>query len=228
MFLCHKLPQEIPRPITSYGALDLPTYHLDLTPFIPVLTDGKPHNITLDVASAEPDHQINQNWFVSGLLQVKLDSSTVPTTGKITRYEASDFATSSVSGSASGLEVNFTLSASHNVHIEAEIIAGSGARTEVVFSQSLQYANVQNYLHNFTIQVRFCERQTAVTVLTHFGLVESLPGHLWSGLFDAQWRDCAAGYFLLSSHRQLYRHIAGRLILCVLAIESSPLINPFF
>ncbi|KAI9452296.1 peptide N-acetyl-beta-D-glucosaminyl asparaginase amidase A-domain-containing protein [Lactarius psammicola] len=143
------------RPITSYGALDLPVYHLDLTPFIPILTDGKPHKITLDVASAEPDHKINQNWFLSGLLQVKLDSSTLPTMGKITRYEAPDFATSSVSSSASGVDVSITLNASRSIHIEAEIIAGSGTRTEVVFSQNLGYTNVQNYLRNFTTQNLF-------------------------------------------------------------------------
>ena len=122
-----------------------------------MLTDGESHSITLDVASAEPDHQINQNWFLSGLLQVKLDSSTLPTTGKITRYEASNFATSSVSSSARGADVNITLSASRSVYIEAEIIAGSGARTEVVFSQNLEYENAQNYLQNFTIQVCFHE-----------------------------------------------------------------------
>lgn len=58
------------RPITSYGALDLPTYFLDLTPFVPIFADGKPHNITLSVSSAESDHTINQNWFVSGNIQV--------------------------------------------------------------------------------------------------------------------------------------------------------------
>ncbi|KAH9981290.1 peptide N-acetyl-beta-D-glucosaminyl asparaginase amidase A-domain-containing protein [Lactifluus volemus] len=143
------------RPITAYGALDLPTYHLDLTPFIPVLTDGEPHNITLDVASAESSHRINQNWFVSGLLQVKLDPSSIPTTGKITRYEASNFATSNALASVSGKDVNITVTASRNVYIEAEIIGGSGARTKVVFTQALQYENVQNYLQNFTIQNLF-------------------------------------------------------------------------
>ena len=58
------------RPITSYGAVDLPTYFLDLTPFVPLLTDGQPHNITLSVSSVESDHTINQNWFVSGAIQV--------------------------------------------------------------------------------------------------------------------------------------------------------------
>ncbi|KAI0054076.1 hypothetical protein FA95DRAFT_1579129 [Auriscalpium vulgare] len=141
------------RPITSYGAIDLPNYYLDLTPFIPILADGNPHNITLDVASAEPDHAINQNWFVSGLLQVILDPSGKPTTGKITRYDAAPFSVSSADASvgANG-DVNITVKATRNVHIEAEIIGGSGARTEVVFSQALQYQNIQQYLNNTTVQ----------------------------------------------------------------------------
>ncbi|KAK7054899.1 hypothetical protein VNI00_003362 [Paramarasmius palmivorus] len=61
------------RPISAYGALDLPTYFLDVTPFVPLLADGNPHNFSLDVVSAEDDHVINQNWFVSGLLQVITD-----------------------------------------------------------------------------------------------------------------------------------------------------------
>ena len=72
------------RPITSYGALDLPTYFLDLTPFVPVLTDGQPHTISLDVVSAEDDHTINQNWFVSGLLQVVTDPSGKETITRVT------------------------------------------------------------------------------------------------------------------------------------------------
>ncbi|KAH9061965.1 peptide N-acetyl-beta-D-glucosaminyl asparaginase amidase A-domain-containing protein [Lactarius vividus] len=111
------------RPIAPYGALDMPTYHLDLTPFIPILTNGQPHNITLDVASAEPDHQINPNWYLSGLLQVNLDSSTLPTAGNMTLYQASDYATSTVWGSN----------------------PGAGKRTKVVFTQNLEYGNVQDY-----------------------------------------------------------------------------------
>jgi hypothetical protein len=43
------------RPITSYGALDLPTYYVDLTPFIPVFVDGLPHNITIGKLTAVHD-----------------------------------------------------------------------------------------------------------------------------------------------------------------------------
>ncbi|KAI9451409.1 peptide N-acetyl-beta-D-glucosaminyl asparaginase amidase A-domain-containing protein [Lactarius psammicola] len=144
--------KKLPSPISSHGSADMPTYHIDLTPFIPILTDGKPHTITLDVASAElNNHQINQRWFVSGLLQVTLDSSEIPTTGNITVYEASDFATlTSASADASGVDrVTIELGASRRVHIEAEIIAGSGARTEVVFTQDMEYEHVQNYFQDF-------------------------------------------------------------------------------
>ncbi|KAH8982530.1 peptide N-acetyl-beta-D-glucosaminyl asparaginase amidase A-domain-containing protein [Lactarius akahatsu] len=132
------------RPITSYGALDMPTYHLDLTPFIPILTNGQPHTITLDVASAEPDHQINQNWFLSGLLQVNLDSSTLPTAGNITLYQADNYALSTVTG-YNDSDIHITVNASRIIHIEAEIIAGSGEQTKVVFTQNLEYGNVQKY-----------------------------------------------------------------------------------
>ncbi|KAH9037478.1 peptide N-acetyl-beta-D-glucosaminyl asparaginase amidase A-domain-containing protein [Lactarius pseudohatsudake] len=132
------------RPITSYGALDMPTYHLDLTPFIPILTNGQPHTITLDVASAEPDHQINNTWYLSGLLQVNLDSSTSPTTGNITLYQADDYAVSTAAG-FNDSDITIIVNASRSIHIEAEIIAGSGEKTKVVFTQNLEYGNVNTF-----------------------------------------------------------------------------------
>lgn len=180
--------------------MDLPTYHLDLTPFIPILTDGEPHNITLDVASAEDDHQINQNWFVSGLLQVKLDPSNLPTTGRITQYEASSYATSSVSAAVSGEDVNITVTASRNVRIKAEIIGGSGARTEVVFTQALLYGNEQSYLQNTTILVRPSAHSD--NVRTDVREPEPLPARFWLGLVETQWRDSAEGHLLVSTPYQ--------------------------
>jgi hypothetical protein len=58
------------RPIPAYGSLDQPTYNIDLTPFIPILTDGATHNLTIDVLSAEDDHAVNSHWWISGLVQV--------------------------------------------------------------------------------------------------------------------------------------------------------------
>lgn len=121
---------------------------------MPILTDGNPHTITIDVASAEADHTTLQNWFVSGLLQVVRDNSPHRTVGKITKYTADPFAQSTIKGEVgeSG-DVNITVTASRNIHIEADIVSGSGKSTHVVWTQNLQYSNVQNYLRDTTIQV---------------------------------------------------------------------------
>ncbi|KAG6820360.1 hypothetical protein H0H93_001552 [Arthromyces matolae] len=141
------------RPITSYGALDLPTYFIDLTPFVPVFANGEPHNITIDVASAEDDHSILQNWFVSGLLQVYLDTSPKRTTGEITSYSAQPFASSTTSGKiGENGDINVTVTATRKIHVEANIVSGSGELVHAVWLQDLQYVNVQNYLEDTTIQ----------------------------------------------------------------------------
>lgn len=64
------------RPVPAYGAFDLPTYTIDLTPFVPILADGKNHTVSLDVASDEYDHTLNPNWYLSGNLQVFRFTST--------------------------------------------------------------------------------------------------------------------------------------------------------
>ncbi|KAJ7046786.1 peptide N-acetyl-beta-D-glucosaminyl asparaginase amidase A-domain-containing protein [Mycena alexandri] len=144
------------RPITSYGALDLPTYFLDLTPFVPLLTDGKPHLFTIDVASAEADKTILQNWFVSGLLQVVTDSSSKPTTGNILTYSADLFAQTNTTGSvAANGDISITVTATRQIHITADIVSGSGKKNHVVFSQSLEYINQQDYLDDTLVQNLF-------------------------------------------------------------------------
>jgi hypothetical protein len=127
----------------------------DLTPFVPLLTDGKPHLFTIDVASAEADKTILQNWFVSGVLQVITDSSSKQTTGKITSYSADPFAVTSTTGSvAANGDISITVKASRQIHITSDIISGSGKTNRVVFSQNLEYVNQQDYLDNTLVQVR--------------------------------------------------------------------------
>lgn len=89
-------------------------------------------------------------------MQVLVDHSTnVTTTGKITRYDVSPFATSSTQGvpSANG-DLRVTVQASRQLTIEAEVISGRGESTHVVWQQNLQYSNLQLYLQNSTTQAR--------------------------------------------------------------------------
>ncbi|KAF7304886.1 Peptide-N4-(N-acetyl-beta-glucosaminyl)asparagine amidase A [Mycena kentingensis (nom. inval.)] len=158
------------RPISAYGAIDLPSYYIDATPFVPLLTDGQPHTFTLDVASAEEDHTILQNWFVSGVLQVVTDSSSERTTGTMLSYDADDFAVSSTTGvfDDNG-DVHITVSATRSVKIASEIVAGSGAKTLVEWEQSLSYVNVQDYLNDTLVQNLF-QSATGNVLSTHNGV----------------------------------------------------------
>ncbi|KAF8798027.1 hypothetical protein BYT27DRAFT_7343797 [Phlegmacium glaucopus] len=157
------------RPITSYGALDLPTYFLDLTPFVPILTDGNLHTISLDVASAEDDHTILQNWFLSAALQVFTDPSSKPTTGKMIQYSVDPFSQTTTVGSVGGNgDVNVTVSATRRVHIESTIISGSGVVNNVVWVQDLQYKNMQSFLNNASI-TNMLQTTSGTMLSTHNG-----------------------------------------------------------
>ncbi|OJA19047.1 hypothetical protein AZE42_06312 [Rhizopogon vesiculosus] len=157
------------RPITSYGAIDLPTYFLDLTPFAPVFADGLPHNVTLDVASAEANHTLNQNWYVSGLLQVVTDPSGKPTTGKITAYDVQPYAVTETTASIGGTDVNITVNAQRSIKIESTIVSGSGTINNVVFQQNLDYTNTQYYLNNSNTQ-NVAQTSSGSVVSTHNGV----------------------------------------------------------
>ncbi|KAH7914650.1 peptide N-acetyl-beta-D-glucosaminyl asparaginase amidase A-domain-containing protein [Hygrophoropsis aurantiaca] len=157
------------RPITSYGALDLPTYFLDLTPFVPVFADGLPHNVSLDVVSAETNHTINANWYVSGLLQVITDTSSEPTTGTITSYEVQPYAVTQTTGSVGGGDVNVTVMATRQIRIESTIVSGSGKENKVVWEQNLEYSNTQYYLDNTYVQ-NIVQTATGSVLSTHNGV----------------------------------------------------------
>lgn len=60
------------RPQMSFGAMDQPTYLFDVTPFLGYLRDGRHHEFSIHVVSAEKNQSIPNSWFVSGNLQVAL------------------------------------------------------------------------------------------------------------------------------------------------------------
>ncbi|KZV93378.1 hypothetical protein EXIGLDRAFT_717351 [Exidia glandulosa HHB12029] len=158
------------RPIPAYGALDLPRYYVDLTPFIPKLADGLNHTVTVDIISAEDDHATNQNWYVSGNIQVFVDSTSKPTTGKITKYSASPYPISQVTGSvAENGDVNVTVSATRSLTIEAEIVAGSGKKTLVHWSQNLSYVNKQTFTDDANSQT-VKQKSSGTSVSLHNGI----------------------------------------------------------
>ncbi|KAJ3759882.1 peptide N-acetyl-beta-D-glucosaminyl asparaginase amidase A-domain-containing protein [Lentinula raphanica] len=159
------------RPIGSYGVAELPTYFVDVSPFVPLLTDGLPHNFTLDVVSAEANHTINPNWFVSGILQVVLDSSSERTTGSLTVHSATDYANTSITGSVADFgHFDATVTATRDIHIEADILGGSGQSIHVVWTQDLVFSNIQTY-RNDGLFATLTQTSNGTSTSTHNGVV---------------------------------------------------------
>jgi Peptide N-acetyl-beta-D-glucosaminyl asparaginase amidase A len=152
------------RPMLSYGAFDSPTYYIDITPFVPSLCDGKPHAFTLDVAGMGANFSTNQNWIISGNLQVcifninptqssyilsqlLLDDTDEATTGSLTIYEAAPFVSPSTVGSVAGVapNVSVTTSANRTIHIQGHLTTGSGKTTTTIWQQQLSVMSSFRY-----------------------------------------------------------------------------------
>ncbi|KAL1717553.1 peptide N-acetyl-beta-D-glucosaminyl asparaginase amidase A-domain-containing protein [Schizophyllum commune] len=157
------------RPINAINALDLPRYAIDATPFVPLLTDGEPHNFTLDVASAEEDHAILGNWYVSGLLQVVTGASEGRTTGNLTVYEVGEYAEAETTGgntTEGGFQVE--VDAKRSVHIESVLVDGNGEETAVVWVQDLDYVSKQTFSADYLVQL-IDQSTTGTITSTHNG-----------------------------------------------------------
>ena len=87
-------------------------------------------------------------------MQVILDKSSRQTTGKITKYIAPAYASTTTTGVSTdgGADVNITVTAKHDLYIESEVVTGSG-RKSVSWSQRFKYDNLQSYLDNANVQV---------------------------------------------------------------------------
>ncbi|EUC61988.1 peptide-N4-(N-acetyl-beta-glucosaminyl)asparagine amidase A [Rhizoctonia solani AG-3 Rhs1AP] len=144
------------RPLASYGAYNQPTYFVDITPFLPTLTDSAPHNITFGVLGQglSPPHSINSNWFVSGNVRLTLGASQTRTTGKITSYSVDPYVDPSVKSSASSgnVTVHASIAAQRKIRIASELVVGGKEKRTVVFEQNLKFENVQDYADDGLVQ----------------------------------------------------------------------------
>jgi hypothetical protein len=130
---------------------------VDITPFLPTLTDSAPHNITLTVLGQglSPPHSINANWFVSGNIRLTLGASKARTTGKVTSYAVDPYVNPSVKGSVgpNNATVRALVTARRKLRIASELVVGGSEKRKVVFEQDLSFENVQDYANDGWVQV---------------------------------------------------------------------------
>ncbi|KAK8926333.1 hypothetical protein KSP39_PZI018534 [Platanthera zijinensis] len=67
-------------PVAGIAAYDIPSYELDITPFVGLLVDGREHDFTLNIVDSQP------YWLISGNLHLWLDAWSDRVEGALVRH----------------------------------------------------------------------------------------------------------------------------------------------
>ncbi|KAM7195441.1 putative peptide-n4-asparagine amidase [Naviculisporaceae sp. PSN 640] len=142
------------RPIASPDAFDLKEHEIDITPFLPLLCDGKPHTFTIQVAGIIDDGKgnaklidpVDSSWYITGKIFIWLDQDPNSiTTGSLPSIQASapqititrDLTTDETGTNSSLL---YTTVTHRELVITATVQTQTGSDT-VSWRQTLDYSN---------------------------------------------------------------------------------------
>ncbi len=145
------------RPIVSVEAFDLREHEIDITPFLPLLSDGKPHTFLIRIAgindtipgqNATLTEKVNENWYVTGKIFVWLDddANSITTGDALPTVQLAPPTiqlTKALSRSANGT-LNETLV--YNTAVRRSVLVSARVNTQKTsgtasWSQTLEYSN---------------------------------------------------------------------------------------
>jgi hypothetical protein len=186
------------RPIVGIHAFDLREHEIDITPFLPLLCDGKEHTFTIRVAglnstgdstSASLTETVNESWYVTGKLFLWLDddpsSITIGDPPTILHPPPSIAITRSLTTTTN--DTNETLSYTTSVERTLQITArnlktqhsSSNSNSPVTtWSQSLRYSNtghITAFGFNQVNDVLIVGNDTALTPTSHYHSAYAYP-----------------------------------------------------
>lgn len=156
-------------PVVSIGAFDLPSYDIDLTPFLGLLLDDKAHFLGLGVADSIPF------WLVDGNLHLWVDNYALPceVQAKVLDYGTPKF---NIERSASfrGLDGSCEIEMRRKSMVSGWVNSTSGNLTTIV-SREMKFKNTIKFNLNGTEKrVRQNVREeTTVSVLSDTGITIS-------------------------------------------------------
>ncbi|CAL4958893.1 unnamed protein product [Urochloa decumbens] len=133
------------RPITGIGSFNLPTYDIDITPFLGKLLDGEEHDFGFGVTNAL------DVWYIDANLHLWLDHNSEKTTGSLLSYDASGLDLN-VNSEFSGLDGQFVTSAIRHVSATGWVKSSYGEVT-TTFYQRFRYENSNVFSKNGTVQI---------------------------------------------------------------------------
>jgi hypothetical protein len=146
------------RPIVGIDAYDLREHEVDITPFVPYLSDGKSHTFEIRVASLDDDDAgnptlldtVGDNWLVTGKIFLFSGSKNKVTTGSAPTISAPapQFSISSSitqDGNGTNQTLTYTTTAKRELSVSATVNS-----KKVSWVQSLTYTNF-NELSNYGV-----------------------------------------------------------------------------
>ncbi|CAJ2511143.1 Uu.00g067680.m01.CDS01 [Anthostomella pinea] len=145
------------RPIVGIDAFELPSFEIDVTPWMGLLTDELPHTFQLQVVGFDTSvpggvGPVGDNWWASGSVFVWIDDTVEQTTAtevisdtpaplfdfqpKVGTYLANN-------GTVTNTSLYFALTANRSLTISSTITSGGESRG-VSWVQAISYSNIQN------------------------------------------------------------------------------------
>ncbi|XP_059662722.1 peptide-N4-(N-acetyl-beta-glucosaminyl)asparagine amidase A-like [Cornus florida] len=121
------------RPITGIGSFDLPTYDIEITPFLGKILDGKTHDLAFSVTNA-----LNV-WYIDANLHIWLDKKSEKTEGKLLSYNTPPSLVSLVSN-FTGLNGTFLTSVRRSISSSGWVKSSYGT-IKANSSQKFNYSN---------------------------------------------------------------------------------------
>ncbi|KAL0320609.1 UNVERIFIED_CONTAM: Peptide-N4-(N-acetyl-beta-glucosaminyl)asparagine amidase A [Sesamum radiatum] len=133
------------RPITGIGSFDLPTYDIEITPFLGKLLDGKSHRLAFSVTNA-----LNV-WYIDANLHLWLDKKNVKTQGKLLKHSSSPLSLS-LQSNVAGSDGSFVANASRSVTSSGWVKSSRGVIT-TKSRQEFKYSNAMKLGKDGNLQI---------------------------------------------------------------------------
>jgi hypothetical protein len=142
------------RPLVGIDAYDLREDEIDLTPWLPLLSDGKDHSFEIKVVGLNDDSgkvsesKVNSNWVVTGKLFLWLDKPGSITKGDLPRAEiaAPTFRIEQTQAKLPNGTLDslvYKVTANREIKVEGSITTSEGTKP-ASWQQSLEYSNFGN------------------------------------------------------------------------------------
>ncbi|XP_010921004.1 peptide-N4-(N-acetyl-beta-glucosaminyl)asparagine amidase A [Elaeis guineensis] len=127
-------------PVVSLGAFDLPSYNVDLTPFLGLLLDGQLHNVSLGVTDGI------DFWLVDANLHLWLDPHLDSVTAELVSYKAPEISVSR-RYMFHLLNGTFKIEAGRKIHFSGWVNSSLGNLTTDV-DQKLKYKSLIEFMND--------------------------------------------------------------------------------